>query len=93
LVEKYGLEVLIPVAEERKLVHQVIYDELVIGIINPASKAAYARVIAGLVQRGAEGIILGCTEIGLLVEPGDSPVGLFDTTRIHAEAAVNYAFL
>ncbi len=93
LVENYGLEVLIPTAEERKFVHRVIFDELVLGIINPASKAAYARVIAGLVQRGAEGIILGCTEIGLLVEPADSPVGLFDTTRIHAEAAVAYALL
>jgi aspartate racemase len=93
LVEKYGLEVLIPEAEERKLVHRVIFDELVLGIINPASKAAYARVIAGLVKRGVEGIILGCTEIGLLVEARDSPVGLFDTTRIHAEAAVKYALL
>ena len=91
LVEKYGLEVLIPEAEDRKLIHQVIFEELVVGIISPLSKAAYTRVIAGLVQRGAEGIILGCTEIGLLVEAGDSPVPLFDTARIHAEAAVKAA--
>jgi aspartate racemase len=91
LVEKYGLAVLIPAEDERKLVHRVIFEELVLGTINPVSKAAYTRVIAGLVQQGAEGIILGCTEIGLLVEAADSPVRLFDTTRIHAEAAVNFA--
>jgi aspartate racemase len=91
LVEKYGLEVLIPGGEERALVHRVIFEELVLGVINPVSKAAYARVIAGLVHRGCEGIILGCTEIGMLVEAGDSPVPLYDTARIHAEAAVEYA--
>jgi len=91
LVEKFGLEVLIPAADERQQIHRVIFEELVLGIINPASKAVYAQVIAGLVRQGAEGIILGCTEIGLLVEAADSPVRLFDTTRIHAEAAVTFA--
>jgi aspartate racemase len=69
----------------------VIYDELVLGKINPESKAEYVQIMDRLVQSGAEGIILGCTEIGLLVHQEDSPVPLFDTTRIHAEAAVEYA--
>jgi aspartate racemase len=91
LARSFGLEVLIPGAEEREIVHRVIYDELVVGTINPASKDQYREVIAGLAARGAEGIILGCTEIGLLVKPEDSPVPLFDTTLIHAEAAVEFA--
>lgn len=91
LVEKYPLEVLIPDAEARAVVHRVIYDELVVGKINPASKAAYREVIGGLVARGAQGIILGCTEIGLLVKAEDSPVPIFDTTLLHAEAAVDFA--
>jgi aspartate racemase len=91
LERNYRLEVLIPGAEEREIVHRVIYDELVVGTINPASKAQYREVIAGLAARGAQGIILGCTEIGLLVKPEDSPVPLFDTTQIHAEAAVEFA--
>jgi aspartate racemase len=91
LAQRHGLQVLIPDAEDRAIVHRVIYEELVIGAINPASQAQYRRIIAGLVQRGAEGIILGCTEIGLLVKETDSPVPLFDTTRIHALAAVDFA--
>jgi aspartate racemase len=63
----------------------------VVGEIKPASQAQFRRIIAGLVEQGAEGIILGCTEIGLLVKEADSPVPLFDTTRIHALAAVEYA--
>jgi amino-acid racemase len=69
-------------------VHRVIYDELVQGKIAPASRQAYRDVIARLVERGAEGIILGCTEIMLLVGPQDSRVPLFDTTRLHVEAAI-----
>ena len=91
LVEKHGLEVLIPNAEDRAIIHRVIYDELVLGRILPASRAEYLRIMAGLVQAGAQGIILGCTEIGLLVKDEDSQVPLFDTTRIHAEAAVRMA--
>ncbi len=91
LVARHGLNVLIPPPEERAMAHRVIYEELVLGRINPASRAAYAQVIAGLVARGAEGIILGCTEIGLLVHDEDSSVPLFDTTRIHAVAAVKRA--
>jgi aspartate racemase len=91
LAQRHGLQVLIPNAEDRAIVHRVIYEELVVGTINPASQAQYRRIIAGLVRQGAEGIILGCTEIGLLVKEADSPVPLFDTTRIHALAAVDYA--
>ncbi len=91
LTERHGLQVMIPDAEDRAIVHRVIYEELVVGEINPASQAQFRRIIAGLVGQGAEGIILGCTEIGLLVKEADSPVPLFDPTRIHALAAVDYA--
>ena len=91
LVEKHNLEVLIPNANDRAIIHRVIYDELVLGKIIPASRAEYLRIMESLVQNGAEGIILGCTEIGLLVKAEDSQVPLFDTTRIHAEAAVGMA--
>jgi len=91
LVNKHGLEVLIPGPEDRDVVHQVIYDELVVGKIRPASKARYIRIMEGMVAGGVEGIILGCTEIGLLVGPEDVRVPVFDTTRIHAVGAVEYA--
>jgi aspartate racemase len=91
LVENYGLEVIIPAPEDMDIVHRIIYDELCAGIIKPDSKQSYANIIARLVETGAEGIILGCTEIGLLVKQSDSPVPLFDTTEIHARAAVKYA--
>ncbi len=91
LAQKHALQVLIPNAADRVIVHRVIYDELVIGKILPESRAQYQRIIADLVRQGAEGIILGCTEIGLLVQAADSPLPLFDTTRIHALAAVEYA--
>ena len=73
------------------MVHRVIYDELCLGIIDKTSKAEYVRIMKELVQAGAEGIILGCTEIGLLVGDADSAVPLFDTTRLHAAAAVEWA--
>jgi aspartate racemase len=91
LNQQHGLTVLIPDNHERETIHRVIYDELVIGKIRQESKAEYVQIMGRLVQSGAEGIILGCTEIGLLVQEGDSSVPLFDTTRIHAEAAVEYA--
>ncbi len=91
LEQRHGLQVLIPEEADRAVVHGVIYDELVLGIINPASKAHYQRIIASLVTRGAQGIILGCTEIGLLVKAADADAPLFDTTRLHALAAVDYA--
>ena len=91
LVEKHNLEVLVPDTTDREIVHRIIYDELVLGKIEPASKAEYLRIIASLAEAGAEGIILGCTEIGMLVSQSDSRLPLFDTTRIHALAAVKYA--
>ena len=91
LEQKHGLKVIVPGAKDREIVHRIIYGELVVGRIRPASKEQYQRVITGLAEQGAEGIILGCTEIGLLVKETDSRVSLFDTTRIHAEAAVEFA--
>ncbi|HZW02296.1 MAG TPA: amino acid racemase [Anaerolineaceae bacterium] len=90
-LEAQGLEVLIPERAGREDIHRVIYEELCLGITQERSRARYRQVIADLVQAGAEGVILGCTEIGLLVGEADSPVPLFDTTRIHAEAAVDWA--
>jgi len=91
LAQRFGLDVLVPQADDRALVHRVIYDELVQGRVSPESRAAYRDVIARLVHRGAEGVILGCTEIMLLVGAQDSTVPLFDTTRLHVEAAVERA--
>jgi aspartate racemase len=91
LIERHGLEIIIPTEPEREVVHRVIYDELCLGEIRGASKECYVQIMDRLVEEGAQGIILGCTEIGLLVCQEDSPGPLFDTTRIHAEAAVEYA--
>lgn len=91
LVDKFGLDVLVPDVDGRKIVHDVIYTELVKGIVRKESRAAYRKVIAKLIEDGAEGIILGCTEIMLLVGEKDSAVPLFDTTTIHAEAALTRA--
>jgi aspartate racemase len=87
----HGFEVLIPEAEDRAAVHRIIYEELVCGEIREPSRAAYRAVIARLVSAGAEAIILGCTEIMLLVRAEDSAVPLFDTTNLHAMAAVDRA--
>lgn len=91
LEARHGLRVLVPEGAERELVHRVIYDELCRGLVRPESRAAYAAVIRGLVGAGAQGIVLGCTEIGLLVRAEDSPVPLFDTAALHAQAAVDFA--
>ena len=87
----HGLDVLVPGPEDRALVHRVIYEELCLGIVREESRAAYQDVMARLVDAGADGIILGCTEIELLVDAGDSPVPVFPTTRLHVEAAVDQA--
>lgn len=87
----HGLEVLVPGPEDRALVHRVIYEELVRGVVREESRAAYVDVIGRLVARGAQGVVLGCTEIELLVRADDSPVPVFPTTRIHVEAAVDAA--
>ena len=91
LIDKHGLEVIIPKEQQRRTIHRVIYDELCLGKIERRSKEEYRSIMENLIGRGADGIILGCTEIGLLVGNEDSEVPLFDTTRIHAEAAVEYA--
>jgi aspartate racemase len=91
LVDRHGLKVLIPETEDREIVHGVIYNELVLGNINPESRNHYERIIEKLIVAGAQGIILGCTEIGLLVKEGNSRVPLFDTTSIHAVNAVEFA--
>jgi aspartate racemase len=91
LRDRFGLEVLVPGEEERALVHRVIYEELCVGVVEDGSREAYRDVIAELARAGAEGVILGCTEIGLLVGPGDSPLPVFDTTRLHARCAVELA--
>lgn len=91
LVEKHGLDVIIPDEEDRETIHRVIYDELVLGEIKTESREAYKKIIEKLIAEGAQGIILGCTEIGLLVKEEDSPVPVFDTAYIHAVTAVEYA--
>ncbi|WP_336777801.1 aspartate/glutamate racemase family protein [Pantoea sp. USHLN256] len=90
-LHRSGIEVLVPEAAERKVVHDIIYQELCLGVIRNESRARYREIIAGLVEQGAEAIILGCTEITLLVKPEDASVPLFDTTLIHAEDAVKLA--
>jgi aspartate racemase len=91
LIDHFGLNVHIPNDDDRVIVHRVIYDELVLGTINPSSRAQYRKIMAKLVEGGAQGVILGCTEIELLVQPEDTQVPQFPTTQIHAEAAVAWA--
>ncbi len=91
LEQRHGLTVLIPDENERNRIHDVIYRELGRGIITEASRDAYLSIIRNLHRRGAEGVILGCTEIPLLIRPGDYPLPLFDTTALHAAAAVDWA--
>jgi aspartate racemase len=91
LADEHGLDVLVPDADDRATVHRIIYEELVQGKVEAASREAYRGVIRRLVAAGAEAVILGCTEIMLLVGPEDSPVPLYDTTGLHAEAAVALA--
>ena len=91
LQKRFGIAVLVPREEEQAIVHRIIYDELCQGKIRGASRRACLKIIEGLTGRGAEGIILGCTELPLLIRPGDVRVPVFDTTRLHAEAAVKLA--
>lgn len=90
-LQQRGIQVLTPSAPDRALVNAVIFDELCLGQVRDDSRAEYRRIIAGLVAQGAQGVILGCTEIGALVKPADSPVPLFDTTLLHALGAVDWA--
>lgn len=91
LAARHGLTILVPEADDRATVHRVIYEELVAGVVRDGSREAYRGVIARLVDAGAEAVILGCTEIMLLVDQSDSAVPLFDTTALHAAAAVDLA--
>ncbi|HSL39177.1 MAG TPA: aspartate/glutamate racemase family protein, partial [Desulforhopalus sp.] len=91
LEQRFGLSVTIPDQAERQLVDRVIFTELCRGEVLAASRAEYLRIIAALADQGAEAVIAGCTEITMLVSPEESPLPLFDTTRLHAEHAVNFA--
>ena len=91
LTEKYGLEVLIPDEVDRQVIHRVIYDELCLGIFKQESREGFIRIIEKLAAAGAQGVILGCTEIENLVREGDCEVTVFPTTKIHAIAAVEHA--
>jgi aspartate racemase len=91
LQDRHGLDVMVPSDGDRAIVHRVIYDELCVGVIDDGSRDEYRRIMRALADRGAEGILLGCTEIDLLVGPPDAPVPLYDTTRLHAERAVELA--
>ncbi len=91
LQAQHGLRVIVPDDDDRETVHRIIYDELCLGVVKPESRAAYRRIMADVAAQGAEAIILGCTEISLLVGPEDSEVPLFDTTAIHARDAADCA--
>jgi aspartate racemase len=91
LRDQHGLEVLVPEEDDRRIVHRAIYEELCVGVVDDRSRDEYRRIMSGLAARGAEGILLGCTEIDLLVGEKDSPVPVFDTTRLHAQRAVELA--
>ncbi len=91
LEQEHALRVLVPDAEERETIHRVIYDELCLGIVTDASRAQYHRIIDRLVNGGAQAIVLGCTEISMLVRPHEVAVPVFDTTEIHARKAAQWA--
>tara|TARA_B100000902_G_C27126969_1_gene821638 strand:+ start:253 stop:945 length:693 start_codon:yes stop_codon:yes gene_type:complete len=91
LLEKYGVETVVPSKEDRDLIHKIIYDELCCGVIKQSSQDYYLEVIKKLKGVGAEGIILGCTEIGMLIQAENTISPMYDTTKIHAEQAVNFA--
>ncbi len=93
LIDNYGLDVIIPNEQDRKIIHQIIYDELCLGNIVDSSRQEYLRIMDTLIEQGAEAIILGCTEIALLVKPEHTDIQLFDTTKIHALKAVEKALL
>jgi len=91
LAQRHGLEVLVPDPADRAEVNRVIFEELVLGRVEPSSRSRYQEVVNGLARAGAQGVIAGCTEIGMLLSPSDVPLPLFDTTEIHARAAVDLA--
>ena len=89
--DKHKIEVIVPEKDDRTVVHRIIYEELVLGILKEEPRQAYRQVIERLVSSGAEGVILGCTEVELLISQADSAVPVFPTTRVHVEAAVEAA--
>lgn len=91
LETRYNLGVIVPEADERAIIHDIIYQELVLGVIREESRRAYQQIIERLAARGAQAVILGCTEIGLLIGAGDSVLPTYDTARLHAQAAVEWA--
>lgn len=91
LREKFGLDPVTPDEADRALVHRIIYDELCVGRVTETSRAAYVEVARRLAEKGADCLVLGCTEVGMLLNEGNSPLPIFDTTLIHADAAVNFA--
>jgi aspartate racemase len=91
ILASFGIEAIIPELEERDIIHNIIYDELSTGNINPVSKEKYLKIIEKLIQNGVEGIVLGCTEIPLLIQQEDVAVPVFDTTKIHATAAFEFS--
>ncbi len=91
LIERFGLDVIVPNEKERMIIHDIIYQELCLGIINEESKQSYLKIINSLSQQGAEALILGCTEITLLISQDNCSIPVYDTTRLHAECAVDFA--
>jgi aspartate racemase len=91
LSDRFGIEVIVPGTEDREFIHQVIYNELCLGVVNQISKDRFLEIISNLIAHGAGGIVLGCTEIPLLVDQKDIRVPVYDTTEIHAKAAVTFA--
>lgn len=91
LKEKHGIDVVIPNEQDRKTVHRIIYEELCVGIVQPDSKKEYLDIVQRSVQNGSDGVIFGCTEVGLLVAADDFNLPVFDTTELHAKAAIEFA--
>ena len=91
LSHRHGLDVLVPTKQDREIVHNVIFHELCLGKIQPESRTDFLRIVDSLAERGAEAVILGCTEIGMLVKQSDTRIKLVDTTAVHAQKAVEYA--
>ena len=90
-LEKKGIEVVIPNELDRQIIHDIIYNELILGVLKQESKQSYIKIINKIIEEGIQGVVLGCTEIPMLIKQGDVPVEVFDTTEIHSRAAVDFA--
>jgi len=91
LIDNFGLKVITPNAADQQIVHEVIYNQLCLGIVRDDSRQDYLRIMGDLVAQGAQGVILGCTEIIMLIKPEHTTISLYDTTQLHALAAVDWA--